>query len=71
MAVGFDNPKAPRPLEEFMAAGVGLGNRVERSDGHYKVFAACDQGINRIRIWDFPKIAVTLFGGPYNKGPTI
>ena len=22
-------------------------------------------------IWEFPKIRVTLFGGPYNKDPTI
>ena len=24
-----------------------------------------------IRIWEFPKIRGTLFGGPYNKDPTI
>ena len=23
------------------------------------------------RIWEFPKITVTIFWGPYNKGPTI
>ena len=28
-------------------------------------------GTKRALIWDFPKIRGTLFGGPYNKDPTI
>ena len=25
----------------------------------------------RVRMWEFPRIRGTLFGGPYNKDPTI
>ena len=25
----------------------------------------------RFRVWEFPEIRSTLFGGPYNKDPTI
>ena len=27
--------------------------------------------VSTVRIWEFPKIRGTRFGGPYNKDPTI
>ena len=29
------------------------------------------KGSIRFRVWEFPKIRGTLFGGPYNKDPII
>ena len=33
------------------------------------IHTACWNG--PIPIWEFPKVRGTLFGGPYNKDPTI